>query len=79
MVVKFVQTVKKLSLLGFSEASLTDCSDVIPVPSGSPAAGVLPAGKSLSDIEAACSATPFPTLSAQPGPETTIPPVPANS
>ncbi|KAI0820293.1 heme peroxidase [Trametes gibbosa] len=66
MVVKFVQTVKKLSLLGFDESSLTDCSDVIPVPSGSPAAGVLPAGKSLDDIDASCSATPFPTISALP-------------
>ncbi|KAI0633840.1 heme peroxidase [Trametes polyzona] len=73
MLQKFEQTVLKLSLLGFDKNSLTDCSDVIPTATGTVADPFLPAGRSMADIEAACSSTPFPTLSAQPGPETTIP------
>ncbi|KAL7281055.1 hypothetical protein ACG7TL_004357 [Trametes sanguinea] len=75
MLQKFEQTVLKLSLLGFDQSTLTDCSDVIPTATGTVADPFLPAGKSMSDIEAACSATPFPSLSAVPGPETSIPPV----
>ncbi|KAL1944843.1 hypothetical protein VTO73DRAFT_2463 [Trametes versicolor] len=80
MVAKFVQTVQKLSLLGFDQSTLTDCSDVIPTPSGSPAAGVLPAGKSFDDIQASCTTSAFPTtIATLSGPETSIAPVPTNS
>ncbi|CDO77628.1 Class II peroxidase [Trametes cinnabarina] len=75
MLQKFEQTVLKLSLLGFDQSTLTDCSDVIPAATGTVADPFLPAGKSMSDIEAACSSTPFPSLSAAPGPETSIPPI----
>lgn len=57
----------KLSLLGFTQSSLTDCSDVIPIATGTVLDPFLPAGKTMDDIEAACAATPFPTLSAVPG------------
>ncbi|KAI8994064.1 manganese-repressed peroxidase [Trametes punicea] len=75
MLEKFQQTVLKLSLLGFNQSTLTNCSDVIPVPTGTVADPFLPAGKTMDDIEAACSSTPFPSLSAVPGPETSIPAV----
>ncbi|KAI0358140.1 manganese-repressed peroxidase [Trametes cingulata] len=67
MVSLFESTIQKMSLLGFSQSSLTDCSDVIPVPTGTAANGFIPAGKSMSDIQPACAATPFPTLSVAPG------------
>ncbi|KAI0819309.1 heme peroxidase [Trametes gibbosa] len=67
MLQKFEQTVLKLSLLGFDKTTLTDCSDVIPVATGTVADPFLPAGKTMADIEAACASTPFPTLSAAPG------------
>ncbi|RPD54032.1 manganese-repressed peroxidase [Lentinus tigrinus ALCF2SS1-7] len=75
MLARFQQVMKKLSTLGFDQSTLTDCSDVIPVPTGTVRDPFLPAGKSMSDIEAACSSTPFPTLSADSGPVTTIPAV----
>lgn len=67
MLQKFEQTMRKMSLLGFDESTLTDCSDVIPTPSGTVADPFIPAGLAMSDIEAACASTPFPTLSAVPG------------
>ena len=67
MLARFQQVMKKLSTLGFDQSTLTDCSDVIPVPTGTVRDPFLPAGKSMSDIEAACSATPFPTLTADSG------------
>nr|WCB70302.1 versatile peroxidase VP2 [Trametes hirsuta] len=80
MLQKFEQTVLKLSLLGFDKSTLTDCSDVIPRATGTVPDPFFPAGKSIADIEAACAATPFPTtLSAIPGPETSIPAIPLNS
>ncbi|KAH9945354.1 manganese peroxidase isozyme precursor [Epithele typhae] len=77
MVTKFEKVMAKLATLGQNPRTLTDCSEVIPVPAAVklPAA-TLPAGKSLADVEAACAATPFPALSAAPGPATTVAPVP---
>ena len=57
----------KLSLLGQVQNSLTDCSDVIPIATGTVPDPFLPAGKTLDDIEASCQGTPFPSLSALPG------------
>ncbi|KAI0768821.1 manganese-repressed peroxidase [Trametes elegans] len=79
MLQKFEQTLLKMSLLGFDKSALTDCSDVIPTATGTVADPFLPAGKVQADIEAACASTPFPSLSAAPGPETSIPAVPLNS
>ncbi|KAH9894790.1 hypothetical protein C8Q73DRAFT_471167 [Cubamyces lactineus] len=75
MLQKFEQTVLKLSLLGFDQSTLTDCSDVIPVATGTVADPFLPAGMTMDDIEASCDSTPFPSLSAVPGPVTSIPAV----
>ena len=67
---------KKLATVGHDPKSLIDCSEVIPTPASvtlpSP---TLPAGKSLADVQAACSATAFPALSAAPGPATSVAPV----
>ncbi|KAF7428776.1 Versatile peroxidase vpl2 [Pleurotus ostreatus] len=77
MVSKFEKVMDKMSTLGQIRALLTDCSDVIPVPKVAlTKTPTLPAGRSLADIEAACRATPFPALTADPGPVTTVPPVP---
>ncbi|KAF8884501.1 manganese peroxidase 1 [Infundibulicybe gibba] len=76
MVSKFETVMKKMAVLGQNPGHLTDCSEVIPVPSRpltkKPS---LPAGKKLSDIQAACKATPFPSLTADAGPQTSIPAV----
>ncbi|OBZ79394.1 Versatile peroxidase VPL2 [Grifola frondosa] len=77
MVTKFETVMVKLATLGHNPLDLIDCSEVIPVPKAvtlPPA--ILPAGKSLGDIQAACAATPFPRLGTAPGPATTIAPVP---
>ncbi|KAF5378509.1 hypothetical protein D9615_007179 [Tricholomella constricta] len=73
---KFRSSMSKMALIGQVRAFLTDCSDVIPVPAAAKKTTVtLPAGKTMQDIEAACDATPFPTLSTDPGPATSVPPV----
>lgn len=58
---------QKLSLLGFDQSTLTDCSDVIPVPTGTVQDPFLPAGITMDDLEIVCTTTAFPTLSAVPG------------
>ncbi|KAF8063951.1 heme peroxidase [Lyophyllum atratum] len=73
---KFRAAMSKLATLGQNRAFLTDCSDVIPVPPTLKKTPTLPAGKIMADIQAACNATPFPTLSADAGPATTVPAVP---
>ncbi|KAI0061057.1 manganese peroxidase isozyme precursor [Artomyces pyxidatus] len=77
MVSKFESVMKRLATVGHNPASLIDCSEVIPIPK--PAnfgAATLPAGSSLSDIDASCAATPFPTLKTDPGPATSVAAVP---
>ncbi|KZT38834.1 peroxidase [Sistotremastrum suecicum HHB10207 ss-3] len=74
MTSQFAAVMAKLAVIGHNPADLIDCSEVIPAatpPAGKPA--TFPAGTSRSDIEQACATTPFPTLSADPGPETLIP------
>ncbi|KAJ7748561.1 hypothetical protein B0H14DRAFT_3604059 [Mycena olivaceomarginata] len=60
-----------MAILGHNRANMVDCSDVIPVPK--PVVGT--AGKTMNDIEQACSTAPFPFLTADPGPATSISPV----
>ncbi|KAF9468402.1 manganese peroxidase 1 [Collybia nuda] len=77
MQTKFRAVMSKLAVVGHNRNLLTDCSDVIPIPSHPLSKGAtLPAGKVMSDLEASCQATPLPTLSADPGPTTSVPPVP---
>ena len=76
MLARFQGVMQKLSLLGFDQSTLTDCSEVIPKPAALAAkAALLPAGTSEDDIEASCAQTPFPTLSVIPGAQTSIPAV----
>ncbi|RPD53510.1 manganese peroxidase isozyme precursor [Lentinus tigrinus ALCF2SS1-6] len=59
MVSKFEAVMSKLAVLGQDPSTLVDCSDVIPVPANSQLPPpMLPAGKSLADVEGACAATP---------------------
>ena len=62
MLEKFQVTMKKMSLLGFNQSALTDCSDVIPTATGTVQDPFLPAGLTTDDLQPACSATPFPTV-----------------
>ncbi|KAJ7267182.1 manganese peroxidase 3, partial [Mycena rebaudengoi] len=65
----------KMALIGQTRANLIDCSDVIPIPRAVTTKPHLPAGKKMSDIEQACASSPFPTLTADPGSPTKVPPV----
>ncbi|KAM5537513.1 hypothetical protein V8D89_008840 [Ganoderma adspersum] len=77
MVRKFEAVMVKLATVGHDPRSLTDCSEVIPVPANVQLPPpTLPAGKTLKDVEVACRATPFPAIRAAPGPATTVAPVP---
>ncbi|KAH9176562.1 manganese peroxidase 1 [Lactarius sanguifluus] len=62
----------KLSVLGHDISTLTDCSDVIPVPAPVVGTEHLPAGSSMQDVQASCSLFAFPTLTADAGPATSV-------
>nr|ACA48488.1 manganese peroxidase [Ganoderma lucidum]ACD44889.1 manganase peroxidase [Ganoderma lucidum] len=79
MLEKFQVTMLKMSLLGFDQTTLTDCSDVIPAATGTVKDPFLPAGLTTDDLQPACSSTPFPTVSAVAGAVTSIAAVPLNS
>ncbi|THH31802.1 hypothetical protein EUX98_g2375 [Antrodiella citrinella] len=72
----FKAAMAKLSILGHNVNTLTDCSELIPVPQPFTKVATFPAGLSNADIEQACATTPFPTLSTDPGPSTSVPAVP---
>ncbi|KAK0226411.1 manganese dependent peroxidase 1 [Armillaria fumosa] len=74
----FKDAMLKLSILGSNQNNLIDCSDVIPVPVPLPstAGPHLPPNTTRKDVDAACAFTPFPALTALPGPATSISPVP---
>ncbi|OBZ74439.1 Manganese peroxidase 3 [Grifola frondosa] len=72
----FKAAMAKLSVLGNDMSQMVDCSDVIPVPPPPMSNAHFPAGLSNADIEQACASTPFPTLPTDPGPVTTVAPVP---
>ncbi|THV02690.1 manganese peroxidase isozyme precursor [Dendrothele bispora CBS 962.96] len=76
MATKFRAAMSKMAILGQKRSALIDCSDVIPVPKPNAKTPSLPAGKTMHDIEKSCLIKPFPTLSADPGPETSVNPVP---
>lgn len=71
----FKAAMLKMSLLGQNQASMIDCSEVIPVPACLKTSAHLPAGKTKNDIEQACATSSFPALTADPGPATAVPPV----
>ncbi|KAJ7577804.1 manganese peroxidase 1 precursor [Mycena floridula] len=72
----FKAAMLKLSVLGQNTAKMVDCSDVIPIPKPLTTTPHLPAGLTMNNIEQACASAPFPALTAQPGPVTSVPPVP---
>ncbi|KAK1225251.1 fungal class II heme-containing peroxidase [Marasmius sp. AFHP31] len=72
---EFQAAMDKLSTLGQDRNQLIDCSEVIPDPPSLSANPHLPAGLSMNDIEQACNSAPFPSLAAEPGPATSVPPV----
>jgi len=74
---QFTAALAKLSVLGQNAASLTDCSEVIPMPKAATVQPHIPAGLSQSDVEQACATAAFPQLPVAPGPLATVPVVPA--
>ncbi|KZV63541.1 class II peroxidase [Peniophora sp. CONT] len=76
MMSSFAAAMAKLTVLGQDTRNMVDCSDVIPVPKTFTKHATFPAGLSKRDVEQACKATPFPTLKTDPGPSTSVAPVP---
>ncbi|KAI0047650.1 class II peroxidase [Auriscalpium vulgare] len=74
--VGFAAAMAKLAVLGQNTKTLTDCSDVIPVPPKLTTKTHFPAGKSKKDLTLVCDILPFPTLPTDPGPVTTVATVP---
>ncbi|EIN09512.1 manganese peroxidase 1 precursor [Punctularia strigosozonata HHB-11173 SS5] len=72
----FKAAMLKLSVLGHNIEDMVDCSELIPEPPTLTKAATFPAGFSHADVEQACATTPFPTLSSDPGPVTSVAPVP---
>ncbi|KAF7349708.1 Peroxidase [Mycena sanguinolenta] len=73
---EFRAAMAKMAIIGQNRAKMIDCSDVIPIPKPVIGKAHLPAGKTMDDIEQACATAAFPTLAADPGPQTSVPPVP---
>ncbi|KAJ3480139.1 hypothetical protein NLI96_g8564 [Meripilus lineatus] len=73
---RFQAVMLKLSLLGHNQDDMVDCSEVIPVPPPFTGKATFPAGLSHSDVEQACATAAFPTLATDPGPATSVAPVP---
>ncbi|KAJ7168907.1 putative versatile peroxidase [Mycena filopes] len=76
MAAAFQLAMSKMAIIGHQRSSLIDCSDVIPIPKPLVGKPHLPAGKTMADIEQACPLFPFPTFTADPGPATSVAPVP---
>ncbi|OBZ74831.1 hypothetical protein A0H81_05388 [Grifola frondosa] len=66
----------KLAVLGQDTTQMIDCSEVIPVPPPPNSTAHFPAGLSNADVQQACATTAFPILPSDPGPATTVAPVP---
>nr|AFR44747.1 manganese peroxidase 2 [Volvariella volvacea] len=76
MAADFRAAMSKLAILGQDRTKLIDCSEVIPSTKTVSTRPHLPAGQTESDVEQACAASPFPALTADPGPATSVAPVP---
>ncbi|KAJ7100803.1 putative versatile peroxidase [Mycena belliarum] len=73
---EFGAAMAKMAVIGQDKRKMVDCSDVIPIPKPVVGTPHLPAGKTMGDIEQACTSSAFPTLTADPGPATSVAPVP---
>ncbi|THH31799.1 hypothetical protein EUX98_g2376 [Antrodiella citrinella] len=78
MQIDFKAAMAKLAVLGQNVNNMVDCSDLIPEPPTFSGTATFPAGLNNGDIEQACATTPFPTLSTDPGPATSVAPVPGS-
>ncbi|OCB89393.1 manganese peroxidase 2 [Sanghuangporus baumii] len=73
----FRSSMIKLANIGQDVSKLVDCTEVLPIPSPLVKQhATFPAGTSQADVAQACSASPFPPLSADSGPQTVIPQCP---
>nr|WCB70288.1 manganese peroxidase MnP3 [Trametes hirsuta] len=72
----FKAAMAKLAVIGQDVRKMVDCSEVIPHPPPAQGMAHFPAGLSNDDVEQACAKTPFPTLPTDPGPATSVAPVP---
>ncbi|KAG5352195.1 Versatile peroxidase vpl2 [Termitomyces sp. Mn162] len=72
---QFADAFLKMGLIGQNQHNMVDCSEVLPTPPSLKPNPHLPAGETMNDIEQACATSPFPSLTAQPGPATSVPPV----
>nr|ADK60889.1 manganese peroxidase 1 [Fomitiporia mediterranea] len=76
MMTAFQTSMKKMAILGHDRNQLIDCSEAVPAPKAKFTKSItFPATKNYSDIQQVCN-HPFPTLSTDPGAETTIPSCP---
>jgi len=75
MASQFRAAMIKLATVGQDVSSLVDCTEALPavVTTSVSQIASFPASKSQADVQQACNATPFPTLSADAGPSTLIP------
>jgi len=76
MVDKFAAAFFKMGLLGQDADSLTDCSEIIPVPPALHDVIEFPPQEFLSDVQQSCAETPFPNLKTAPGPALVVAPIP---
>ncbi|EMD32649.1 fungal class II heme-containing peroxidase [Gelatoporia subvermispora B] len=72
----FSAAMSTLAVIGQDTSQMVDCSDVIPVPPPPQGTAHIPAGLSNADIEQACATAAFPSLPVDPGPATSVAPVP---
>jgi len=75
MASQFKAAMAKLAVIGQNTRTLVDCTEALPqvVTTSFKKVATFPATKSRADVEVACNALPFPTLSTDAGPATDIP------
>ncbi|KAJ6528014.1 heme peroxidase, partial [Mycena sp. CBHHK59/15] len=73
---EFKAAMLKLSLIGQNAKNMVDCSDVIPVPKPVIGTPHLPAGLNMGRHRASLCHVAVPVLTAQPGAQTSVAPVP---
>ncbi|KAJ8502205.1 hypothetical protein ONZ51_g84 [Trametes cubensis] len=72
----FKAAFRKMTVLGHDVRQLTDCSELVPTPPAPASKAHFPAGLTRRDVQQACLFAPFPTLPTDPGPATSVAPVP---
>ncbi|KAH9931729.1 manganese peroxidase precursor [Epithele typhae] len=72
----FKAAFRKMTVIGHNERDLIDCSEVIQTPPAAKSNAHFPAGLTHADVQQACATVAFPTLPTDPGPATSVAPVP---